>query len=405
MLAPTEAVLPTIHPQVAQYNFLSAQDASVLVEFGTDTSYGLRTSAQNTPPGGGAVDILVAGMKPFTTYHMRAVATFLDNSQFVDTDHSFTTGGLPPSRIPPLTVSNPHGLTPTPGAIFFHFWVGTDKQINAAAVDNDGSLIWYYDYDHALPPPTPFKLLDNGHILMVIGKFVREVDLAGNLISEFDSDTLNTWLAAAGYNFTVNSIHHDILPLPNGHLVLLVNHKKDFVDLPGFPGTTSVLGDAIIDLDQNHVPVWLWDSFDHLDVNRHLMGFPDWTHANALSYSPTDGNLIMSIRHQSWVIKVDYQNGAGAGDVLWRLGYQGDFTLTNGTNPDWFYAQHYEEFGWVTPTLPEDNEICAYAIREQNGLIKCAFEQAYNDGLIPWKKPISCHLYPITASKGKQWRL
>lgn len=64
---------------------------------------------------------------------------------------------------------------------------------------------------------------------------------------------------------------------------------------------------------------------------------------------------------------------------------------------------HYEfhqEFGWVTPTLPSDNEICVYAVREKNGLIKCAFEQAYNQGLIPWKKPISCHLYPITTKKG-----
>ncbi|ANH82935.1 hypothetical protein A8C56_19820 [Niabella ginsenosidivorans] len=60
-----------------------------------------------------------------------------------------------------------------------------------------------------------------------------------------------------------------------------------------------------------------------------------------------------------------------------------------------------DEFGWVTPTLPSDNEICVYAFREKDGLIKCAFEQAYNEGLIPWKKPISCHLYPIIAYKGK----
>jgi len=59
------------------------------------------------------------------------------------------------------------------------------------------------------------------------------------------------------------------------------------------------------------------------------------------------------------------------------------------------------EFGWVTPTLDSDNEICVYGFREKNGLIKCAFEQAYNDGLIPWKKPISCHLYPVIAYKGK----
>jgi hypothetical protein len=60
-----------------------------------------------------------------------------------------------------------------------------------------------------------------------------------------------------------------------------------------------------------------------------------------------------------------------------------------------------EEFGWVTPVLPSDNEICVYAYRENNGLIKCAFEQAYNEGKIKWKKPISCHLYPIIAYPGK----
>lgn len=62
--------------------------------------------------------------------------------------------------------------------------------------------------------------------------------------------------------------------------------------------------------------------------------------------------------------------------------------------------QYDDEFGWVTPTLPSDNEICVYAIRDPKG-IKCAFEQAYNEGIIPWKKPISCHLYPIVATKGK----
>jgi len=60
-----------------------------------------------------------------------------------------------------------------------------------------------------------------------------------------------------------------------------------------------------------------------------------------------------------------------------------------------------KEFGWVTPTLPSDNEICVYAYREPGGIIKCSFEQAYYAGLISWKKPISCHLYPILAKAGK----
>jgi hypothetical protein len=62
---------------------------------------------------------------------------------------------------------------------------------------------------------------------------------------------------------------------------------------------------------------------------------------------------------------------------------------------------YHKEFGWVTPTLGNDNEICVYGYRDEKGIIKCAFEQAYYDGVIPWKKPISCHLFPIIVKKGK----
>jgi hypothetical protein len=57
------------------------------------------------------------------------------------------------------------------------------------------------------------------------------------------------------------------------------------------------------------------------------------------------------------------------------------------------------EFGWVTPLV--NNGICAYGYKDAQGIIKCAFEQAYNDGKIGWKKPLSCHLFPIKTSKSK----
>ncbi len=37
---------------------------------------------------------------------------------------------------------------------------------------------------------------------------------------------------------------------------------------------------------------------------------------------------------------------------------------------------------------------CAYVIFDGETAL-CGIEQAYNQGLIDWKKPISCHLYPI----------
>jgi hypothetical protein len=357
------SVTATGNPQVALYSFSSPRDASVSIEFGTDTTYGKSTWVQNTPPGGGAVSILVAGMLANTTYHMRADVSFPDGTQFVDTDHTFATGGLlSPLVAPQISVTNPNGLTPTPGAIILDLILGTSSNVQVGAVDNAGNLIWYYNYNSSLLGfPEPIKPLPNGHMLINFGSAtpagvttggtVREIDLAGNLISQFTLTDLNNWLSAAGYNLVAASIHHDILPLPNGHLILVVNHYEECASLPGCVGTQDVLGDALVDLDQNHNPVWVWDSFAQLcsptptspclDINRRPLGFPDWTHANALVYSPDDGNLILSMRNQSWVLKIDYQDGQGSGDILWRLGYQGDFTLTNGTSPDWFYAQHY----------------------------------------------------------------
>lgn len=58
-----------------------------------------------------------------------------------------------------------------------------------------------------------------------------------------------------------------------------------------------------------------------------------------------------------------------------------------------------KEFGWVTPTV--NGGICAYGFRDEKGIIKCSFEEAYNRGTIPWKKPISCHLYPIKVKESK----
>jgi hypothetical protein len=58
------------------------------------------------------------------------------------------------------------------------------------------------------------------------------------------------------------------------------------------------------------------------------------------------------------------------------------------------------EFGWVTPVI--DGKMCAYGFRDKNGIIKCGFEQAYYDGKLSWKKPISCHLYPIRTKKSKR---
>ena len=58
------------------------------------------------------------------------------------------------------------------------------------------------------------------------------------------------------------------------------------------------------------------------------------------------------------------------------------------------------EFGWVTPTI--EGKMCVYGFKDEHGIIKCGIEQAYRDGKIGFKKPISCHLYPIITHEGKK---
>jgi len=346
-------VTHTQNPLVAQYNVSLPPGSSAAVEFGPDTNYGFITSPTlATAP---MVPILVAGMKQNSTYHMRAVITHADASKTFDDDHVFMTGSAPSGRTPVMAVTLQSGVTPTPGIELVSLNPPPNNPGNflrVVALNPAGELIWYYDFDERLGTAQPFKLLPNGHFLMVLfggttgpGGMVREVDLAGKTIHEFTVDQLNQWLGDAGYKWRANAIHHDIAELPNGHLLILVNTRKKFTDLPGYSGDTTVLGDAVIDLDQNYKPVWSWSSFDHLDVTRHPMMFPDWTHANTIAYSPDDGNIVLSMRNQSWVIKIDYSNGQGKGDVIWRLGYQGDFTLLGSASPaDWFFAQHYANF-------------------------------------------------------------
>lgn len=46
---------------------------------------------------------------------------------------------------------------------------------------------------------------------------------------------------------------------------------------------------------------------------------------------------------------------------------------------------------------------CAFVFFDEKGITKCAIEQAHKDGKTSFKKPISCHLYPIRAQRYAQF--
>jgi hypothetical protein len=95
---------PTVHPLVAQYKVKSPRAGKVFVEFGTNTSYGFQTAMYDVGAGG-TVPILVAGMKPSTTYHMRATLLVGGKFAWTDDDRIFTTGAVNTNPAPALTVT------------------------------------------------------------------------------------------------------------------------------------------------------------------------------------------------------------------------------------------------------------------------------------------------------------
>ncbi|MEM7379751.1 MAG: DUF3109 family protein [Bacteroidota bacterium] len=52
---------------------------------------------------------------------------------------------------------------------------------------------------------------------------------------------------------------------------------------------------------------------------------------------------------------------------------------------------------WETPLV--NGSECAYVIFSDSGIAKCGLEEAYNNGASSWKKPISCHLYPVRVKE------
>jgi hypothetical protein len=371
-LSGTSATLPagqvtaTDNPQVALYTMTLPFPGSMTVSFGKDTTYGVKTWAQSTTDSGGQVSIFVAGMQGSSTYHMQAAVQFTNGISANDTDHSFTTQAVPANMKGNFVATTTAGMTPQSGVELLNPVNGNSSGL--VVTDLAANILWTYASPGiASNIVQGVKLLPNGDFLLAIGpnsqtgltgnpagsiSEIREVNLAGDTVREISIDDLNAALAnatCAECKVSLVSFHHEVEPLPNGHWLALAdttmqlspNTKPPLNNAPA----TNVLGDVIVDLDPNLHPVWAWNEFNHLDPNRHPYLFPDWTHTNAVLYSKDDGNILVSIRHQNWVVKVDYADGKGTGAILWHLGEGGNFTLKGGTDPtDWQYAQHLPSF-------------------------------------------------------------
>ena len=64
-------------------------------------------------------------------------------------------------------------------------------------------------------------------------------------------------------------------------------------------------------------------------------------------------------------------------------------------------AAIYDDDGDLTTPLVNNRE-CAFSIKE-DGILKCSIEKAFINGKTNFKKPISCHLFPIRIKSYKDF--
>lgn len=368
------AVTATSHPLVALFSAPPCpQGNQFRVEFRRQGD----TESVRTPPdpcrAGRSMNIYVAGMRADSDYQMRE-ETMSSRGTETGAWIPFHTGLLG-AEFPPVTIPHPRAAGSAAIDRVLVRSIASDPW-HVTATDLEGNVIWSLD-THAFLT----RVLSGGRFLVLADgantqndikrwQLVREIDLLGHTVRETNIGIVAEQLAAHGIasrckqngQQCISGFHHEAIRLPNGHTLAVAGLERMFPD--GAQGTrdpVDVLGDLVIDLDQDFQVAWVWNAFDHLDVERKSLGDEKcklgpgddgctpvflaatangWLHSNSLDYIPGSGDLLLSMPEQDWVLKIDYKDGKGSGKVLWRLGQGGDFTAKSSDPYPWFSYQH-----------------------------------------------------------------
>lgn len=162
--------------------------------------------------------------------------------------------------------------------------------------DDRGDIRWFLDLSFHGKMVAPFQILKNGNIIAPGRNDIYEFDMMGKIVHQGKIDE----------NY---GIHHDILELPNGDLLMCVGTKDAYILKDG----KEVLSDSdfIVHYDRKESKVLKqWDLADHLDVDRDELNFfrnGDWFHMNAIDFDTRDSTIIVSGRNQG-LVKISWDD-------------------------------------------------------------------------------------------------
>jgi hypothetical protein len=182
------------------------------------------------------------------------------------------------------------------------------------------------------------------------GLFVTKQGAKGQPTSFLLKDAAYNVIATlqAGNGYVADN--HDFEVLPNGHALIECADNTPVIDMSklvpgGFPAalpTQFIIQE--VDVDGN--VVFQWRSLDHIPVTDSYQtltnqNIGDYIHVNSLWFDESDGNIILSCRNTSEVIKISRVTG----EIIWRMmGKHNQFTFTNAipgnTDPSYFQVQH-----------------------------------------------------------------
>jgi hypothetical protein len=370
-------ISPTANPLVALFSAKGCPKSdTMLVSFQT-TGHPAATTAQNLC-NGKTMNFYVAGMYPSTQYSMTGV--FIQNGMVVGSTatKSFTTSSVPKSiLIPALTLNSPAPPAGASEPILVHAYLFSPYV--QTGTDLAGNVLWYYSpYDGQAGYMT--RPVAGGYFWYMgvptnsdpYLQLIRLIDVAGNTVSETNVGRINEQLSTAGQD-VMTDVDHEFRTLPNGNILMI--GSTDRILGADIQGGADIIFDELVVLNPELQLTWSWNATTCGNCSTQLPptrkavlseqcivgqgGCPpltppntvanDWLHANSAELAP-DGNILMSLRHQDWVIKIDYANGAGTGNILWRLGFEGDFRIIGDAHDSdpWFSHQHDVEYEFGT---------------------------------------------------------
>ncbi|MCB0656051.1 MAG: aryl-sulfate sulfotransferase [Saprospiraceae bacterium] len=253
-------------------------------------------------------------------------------------------------------------------------------------------------------PGCSVYLLPNGNLIRCSRDkdFSMDAFVAGGFGGYVD---ILSWENKMLYSYTLNDslyrLHHDVAPMPNGHILMLAWEKitplqaiaqgRDPNTLPN----DALWPDKILEWDpQSDSIVWEWRAWDHLIQDRDSLlpnfgviakhpehidvnfsaagGQPDWMHTNYIDYNPVLDQIMISVRNFNEIWIIDHstsleearedsggRSGKGGG-ILYRWGNPSAYRRDD-EQLHLLKAQHYAH--WTKPdALPLEDQFGEVAI-------------------------------------------